>query len=175
MAYSKTIWENGITPVDENNMNNIEQGIYNNFLDIESVNNKIGNLSNLNTTEKSNLVSAINELKDKDAYSSSEIKTNKIWIDNKPIYRKVLTLNITQSSQAVTENVSSLNIETMTFIMGISQSDPTSTNYTWDGTLDKFRAYYNPINKNIYAQTGSNYPTVPCTVYVIIEYTKTSN
>lgn len=168
MAYTKTVWKNGITPVDENNMNNIEQGIYNNSLNI-------GELANLKTEVKSNSVSAINELKDKEAYSSSEIKTNKIWIDNKPIYRKVLTLNITQSGQAATENVSSLNIETMTFIMGISQSDPTSTNYTWDGTLDKFRAYYNPINKNIYAQTGNNYPTVPCTVYVIIEYTKTSN
>lgn len=154
--------------VTSDDMNEIKQVVNTN-------DDNMGDLSNLNTTDKSNLVGAINEVKDKEAYSSSEIKTNKIWIDNKPIYRKVLTLNITQSSQAATENVSSLNIETMTFIMGISQSNPTSTNYTWDGTLDKFRAYYNPINKNIYAQTGSNYPTVPCTVYVIIEYTKTSN
>lgn len=34
----------------------------------------------------------------KDYYSTSEIKTNKVWIDNKPIYRKVLTFTTNTST-----------------------------------------------------------------------------
>lgn len=146
--------------------------------EIKSVVNKnddnIGALSNLNTTDKSSIVNAINELKDREVYSSNEIKTNKIWIDNKPIYRKVLTLNVAQSSVQAEQDITSLNIATVTHLEGISQSDPTSTNYTWLTTEDRMRTYYNPISKKIIAQVGSRYPTTPCTIYVIIEYTKTS-
>lgn len=56
MAYTKTVWENGITPVNETIMNNIEQGVYTNSINA-------GELSNLNTTNKNNLVGAINEIK----------------------------------------------------------------------------------------------------------------
>lgn len=60
MAYTRTTWENEPsenTPINASNLNKIEQGIYDN-----SVN--IGNLTNLNTTEKNNLVGAINEVHD---------------------------------------------------------------------------------------------------------------
>ena len=33
-----------------------------------------------------------------DVYSTGEVKTNKVWIDNKPVYRKVLVVNQTISS-----------------------------------------------------------------------------
>lgn len=33
-----------------------------------------------------------------DTYSTNEVKTNKVWIDNKPVYRKVLVVNQTISS-----------------------------------------------------------------------------
>lgn len=58
--YIKTNWENEpseSTPINASNLNKIEQGIYDN-----SVN--IGNLTDLETTEKSNLVGAINEVSD---------------------------------------------------------------------------------------------------------------
>ena len=58
MAYVKTAWENEpseSTPVNASNLNKIEQGIYNN-----SVN--IGELEDLDTTLKTNLVGAINEI-----------------------------------------------------------------------------------------------------------------
>ena len=57
MAYIKTVWENlpsETTPINASNLNKIENGIYEN-----SINS--GELSNLETTNKSNLVSAINE------------------------------------------------------------------------------------------------------------------
>lgn len=56
MAYTKTNWENGVTPVNATNLNHIEQGIYDNSVGI-------GNLSNLETTEKTNMVGALNEVR----------------------------------------------------------------------------------------------------------------
>jgi hypothetical protein len=58
---------------------------------VNEVNGKVGNLSNLTTSANSNLVSAINEVNEKtDIYSTSETITNKVWIDGRPIYRKVI-------------------------------------------------------------------------------------
>ena len=50
----------------------------------------IGTLSNLNTTDKSSIVGAINELKNAEIYSTTEVKTGKKWIDGKDIYRIVI-------------------------------------------------------------------------------------
>jgi len=56
MAYTKTEWVNGTSPnINANNLNKIEQGIYDN-------DTHIGNLDNLSTTAKSNLVAAVNEV-----------------------------------------------------------------------------------------------------------------
>ena len=41
MAYSKTTWQNNVTDIDENNLNKIEQGIYDNSLVVEAVTNTL--------------------------------------------------------------------------------------------------------------------------------------
>lgn len=59
MAYQKTDWENSPstrTPVSRDNLMHIENGIYDNSINI-------GELSNLDTSTKSSLVAAINEIK----------------------------------------------------------------------------------------------------------------
>lgn len=56
MSYKRTVWVNDSLPaINAKNLNNIENGI-------EANDTAIGNLSSLNTTNKSNLVSAINEI-----------------------------------------------------------------------------------------------------------------
>lgn len=63
MSYSKTDWTNNSAPaINADNLNKIEQGIYDNDAAIASANTNIGTLTNLTTTEKSNLVGAINEV-----------------------------------------------------------------------------------------------------------------
>lgn len=60
MAYTKTNWENSPstnTPINNDNLNKIENGIYENSLKADQV----GTLTNLETTAKTDLVSAINE------------------------------------------------------------------------------------------------------------------
>lgn len=50
----------------------------------------MGLLSNLNTTDKSSMVNAINEVNNKFNYSTEEQVIGK-WIDGKPLYRKTIT------------------------------------------------------------------------------------
>lgn len=74
MSYSKTNWTNNSTPaINADNLNKIEQGIYDNDAAISSANTNIGTLTNLTTTEKSNLVGAINEVD-----SNTDINTTNI-------------------------------------------------------------------------------------------------
>lgn len=138
-------------------------------------------IDGLNSTSATNALSAnqgkvLNEkIEDLTTYSTTE-KVVGTWIDGKPIYRKVLTLVLISTSlNGVSQDVTDLNIDAITHIEGISQSDPTSTNYAWDSAVDRFRVFYNPITKELRAQGGSSYPTLPCTVYVILEYTKTTD
>lgn len=60
MAYNKTNWQSlpsTDTPISTGNLNKIENGIYDNSLKADQV----GDLTQLDTTEKSTLVGAINE------------------------------------------------------------------------------------------------------------------
>jgi hypothetical protein len=79
MAYNKTNWENSPstnTPINSNNLNKIEDGIYNNSLKTE----QIGSLSNLETTNKTSLVGAINENKE----NIDNIKGKILWTNSNP-------------------------------------------------------------------------------------------
>ncbi|MCQ2575320.1 MAG: hypothetical protein MJ162_01155 [Treponema sp.] len=73
------------------------------LVDIE---NDIGDLSKLETEAKTDLVSAINEAKESgggggsDEYSTEEVKTNKVWIDGNPIYRKIVVADRSVGSSA---------------------------------------------------------------------------
>lgn len=61
MSYIKTNWQNKpnqSTPINAANLNHIEDGIY-------DVSTSIGDLNNLNTTEKSDIIGAINEINTK--------------------------------------------------------------------------------------------------------------
>ena len=61
MAYNKTNWENAPstnTPINANNLNKIEEGIYQNSLKADQV----GDLSELETVDKTSTVNAINEV-----------------------------------------------------------------------------------------------------------------
>lgn len=80
MSYTKTQWNNDTAPaINEDNLNKIEQGIYDNDSAITTINTNIGDLTALTTTAQTDLVSAVNEL-DSDkldttgtAYNSSRL------------------------------------------------------------------------------------------------------
>lgn len=61
MAYNKTTWANGDV-ITAQKLNNAEKGIAANDEEITGLNGDLGDLSDLNTTVKTDLVSAINEV-----------------------------------------------------------------------------------------------------------------
>ena len=66
MAYIPKEWKDfpdETTPIQASDLNHIEQGIGDFSTKVDTLNTNVGDLSTLNTTEKSNLVGAINELK----------------------------------------------------------------------------------------------------------------
>lgn len=81
MAYVKTNWVNGQTPINDTNLNKIEQGIYDATITPKTT-----------KTLSDSDVYACNYINDvvEDVYSTTEVKTNKIWKDGKPIYRTVI-------------------------------------------------------------------------------------
>ena len=82
MAYIPKQWKDlpdETTPIQASDLNHIEQGI-------GDLNTSIGDLNTLNTTNKSSIVGAINEVYQNNVYSSDEKIVGK-WIDGKPLYR----------------------------------------------------------------------------------------
>ena len=80
--------------------------------DVADNGDAIGDLTQLSTTVKTDLVSAINEVDTQttDTYSTSEVKTNKVWIDGKPIYRKVF---VYENGTSVSEEIPIANLDTV--------------------------------------------------------------
>ena len=81
-----------LTSLDTTEKSNLVGAINELNTDVSTNTSNIGNLTNLDTTNKTDLVNAINEVYNSTVYSSSEIAVGK-WIDNKPLYRKVIQTN----------------------------------------------------------------------------------
>ena len=82
MAYTKTTWVNGETPINADNLNKIENQLETNTNDINALN----------------------------TYSTSEQRIG-TWIDGKPLYRKVIvvTNDSTLTEITVQHNIQNLN------------------------------------------------------------------
>ena len=105
-----------------------------------------------------------------DTYSSNEVKTNKVWINNKPIYRKVITETITDDSGTlvgILHNIS--NLDTALDI-----------NVSYIDTNDVLHKAPNDVITGVgFAPTMVQYANddsiiVGSTIRFILEYTKTT-
>lgn len=114
MAYIPKEWKDlpdETTPIQASDLNHIEQGIGDLSTKVDTLNTNVGDLSTLNTTEKSNLVGSINEVYQNNVYSSDEKIIGK-WIDGKPIYKitKIFYLTATGSTSY---DISEYKIDTL--------------------------------------------------------------
>ena len=161
--------------ITDNDMNEIKEVVNEN-------DDNVGNLATLKTSTKSSVVGSINELVDSEVYSSTETKTNKVWIDGKPIYRKVFTY----SNVAITNNTS---------LEAIITSDPTKIDIVKmegifkhaTGTNRETRPFPTIASdgKPLQIRWSNNYIKFSGTdtwssgsdrdIYVIIEYTKSTD
>ena len=60
---------------------------------------------------------------EKDIYSTSEVKTNKVWIDGKPIYRKVVSLTVSiRGDNSIAHNIANLDTVVLATGVGINNN-----------------------------------------------------
>ena len=108
----------------------------------------------------------------KDVYSTDEVKTNKVWINSKPIYRKVIARN-----QSITNgtsiSVSSLNIDELIKIGAINQNQSSNFKFFgsyYDSSSEKLNIHLNNNDIQVWSGTGVNYTST-----IWVEYTKTTD
>jgi hypothetical protein len=174
MAYIKTTWENEpseSTPINASNLNKIEEGIYSNSLKADQV----GDLTNLETDIKTDIVSSINELKEYEEYSTTEeIKTNKT-LNGKPIYRSYVTY--THSATGNYTYNHNLGIETLVsanVFLSVAGQTISSHGYRPNPYISGNNSFYvGQITQNSIVSTATGWSNN--TVYAWLEYTKTTD
>ena len=120
-------------------------------------------------TDSAPSVRAVNEAL-VETYSTDEVKTNKVWIDGKPIYRKTFPISVSGANATWNTNLSSVNCDNVIKVFGVAGSSSIKTAILSDTQAVAFRPsskaveiYFN--NPETYAITG----------YITIEYTKTTD
>ena len=119
---------------------------------------------------------------DKDIYSLQEVKTNKVWIDGKPIYRKVISVNSPSSAGVYTSiaNMGSNVVDTLVSATSMILVNYTANNQVFynlnvdEGDTNHYCLIaYNRSNGNIQAKVGTEF--ISKKINIILEYTKTNN
>ena len=158
-----------INKVNASDMNEIKSVVNTN-------DSNVGDLSSLATDIKTSIVGAINEIKNAEIYSTSETKTNKVWIDGNPIYRKVFewTNTAIQNGTELSAPISNINL-----VVGL-------TAYLRNiGDLEMFPLinasgkplqcqYVKSTQKLKFIGTDCLSAGANRTIFAIVEYTKTS-
>lgn len=108
-------------------------------------------------------------------YSTEETKTNKVWIDGKPIYRKVLEFSRTNQDSFNLGISPSPIVDKFVLIDGYIYGNNNLQHGLYRvGDTDQFR-YYVGSKNDIIVMVGSSFPEAPFIGYFIIEYTKTTD
>lgn len=134
-------------------------------------------IKNAITENTSNIEDAqqdITNLENGNVYSTNEVDTGKVWVDNKPIYRKVIDFGALPSS-ATTKNVQHniSNLDTFTNVYGIAKDSSNNTlplPYASTDASSNIRLALNNTNVTI----GVGYNLSSYSAYVTLEYTKTN-
>lgn len=112
---------------------------------------------------------------DPNSYSTTEVKTDKTWIDGKPIYRKVIDIGNLPNATTKAVNSGINNISSVTKLYGIATAGsaviPIPDPYPGSGTYTTRMTYDTTTNQII---VSSDADRSGYSGYVIIEYTKTS-
>lgn len=132
--------------------------------------NEIKTVVNNNATELTNVINA-------EVYSTNEVKTNKVWIDGKPIYRKVLTG--TKNAGWTDISISAINYDTIFinndathFTFTENSSNWCKGPYYFSGT-DFITAQIKINSNQINIGAGSGLSNI--SYKVVLEYTKTTD
>lgn len=140
----------GSTPLSANNLNQMQTNIY------DYVDEEINNITEI--------------------YSTDEIKTNEIWINGKPIYRKVVSFNVINGYNNYGYNInaddiwidfSNSFIKSSTRVNPVSRADYRSENYSIGGFIATDA-------RQLYVMIGSD-TSLSGIAYITLKYTKTTD
>jgi len=144
------------------------------------VNTATGDLEELETTDKTDLVSAINELNtninsldDRDNYSTTEQVVG-TWIDGKPIYRKVIQCGVLPNSanKDVAHNIQNFGTTIKCNGMAVRTSDKRALPIP-DSTPSA-EIVCGATNTNVYITTNNDRSSFDNS-FLVLEYTKTTD
>ena len=113
-----------------------------------------------------------------DYYSTSEVKTNKVWIDGKPIYRRVIALTnktVGDGTEIATlTDYATLDYVTYKYDAKISGASWTTGFYSRveEGGSAILKMIYNPSTGKFFGVSSSR---TFAEIYITIEYTKTTD
>ena len=124
-----------INKCNASDLNEIKNVVNTNDDDFNTLNINVGNITQLNTTNKSSMVNAINEVNNKFNYSTEEQVIGK-WTNGKPLYRKIVSGNVPQSDQYPTVATGITNLDEVVSISlllayGDNRQYFSSTRYTY--------------------------------------------
>ena len=91
MSYTKTTWSNGDV-ISADKLNNLEDGTEANDLEISNLKSDLGDLSDLETTDKSSIVAAINEARQSGGGGGSvTVDSTLSTTSQNPVQNRVIT------------------------------------------------------------------------------------
>lgn len=111
----------------------------------------------------------IQNIQDGNVYSTDEVKTNKTWIDGKPIYRKVFNITSGMSTSFQIEHGIS-NLDYVELKGNIFSSSTSNSPIYYYSSTDYFRLFRDGNYIKIRYGSGNTVSRI----VVILEYTKSS-
>lgn len=138
----------------------------------------VGILENLTTQDKTSIVNAINEVNQNDINKSTYSTTEQVigkWIDGKPVYRKVLNIG-TPSSQRTYPTHGISNLENVIKLYGFCYTDG-SARQIIPMTYTNWEIFAYDITDTVFTLnfSANQWSANPTNVYVVFEYTKTTD
>lgn len=121
-----------------------------------------------------NITDDYDEPNTKDVYSLEEVKTNKVWIDGKPVYRKVVNCGalLNNAKKIVAHNIS--NLETLVFVYCKTYLSSESIWLPIPYVHSTYMVALSADKTNIFLTTYAD-RTDCIDTYIVIEYTKTTD
>ena len=118
--------------------------------------------------------SDIQDIKDAEVYSTNEVKTNKKWVDGKPIYRKVFMFGAmpNTTNKDIPHNISNLGTTIKCYGMAVRTSD--SRALPIPDSTPGAEITCGVSNTNVSVITYSDRSSFNDS-HIIIEYTKTTD
>lgn len=140
--------------------------------------NEIKTVVNNNATETSTNSTNIANIINAEVYSTTEVKTNSVWIDGKPIYRKVIDIgNLPNNSSKSIATGIDFNYATLVKLYGFAKFSSNNICFPLPLASPAVLGYAIMINvdnsNNVVVSTGTDRSSY--SGYVIIEYTKTTD